>query len=297
MKFWLSLTSMLSLHLVYGQVKRQFNVEDTPACESVMLCVRANSGNCYIKPSQNSDILNVFSNQDSESFSHEFVKEIKGKTCEVKLSLEENTSDGLSQNISTRMFGSSEDKNTGSKYWKMYLTDSKPYMLELNYGVGNANVDLSGLSTKKLKINTGSADVSVGYYTLENQIDMDTLAVKVDLGSLNVKNINLSRSHFVMADVGFGNMSLDFSGMPLVSNRVKGSVGAGNLVILLPDKDVPVLITIHDSWLCSVSMPKTLKKLSDNTFANEAYSKNAKNPLVFDLDVSMGHIIFKEKAE
>ena len=41
-------------------------------------------------------------------------------------------------------------------------------------------------------------------------------------------------------------------------------------------------------------MPDGLKKVSDNTFANAAYSKNAKNVLTFDLDVSMGNIIFKE---
>ena len=48
--------------------------------------------------------------------------------------------------------------------------------------------------------------------------------------------INLSSTHFVMADVGFGNMTLDFSNKPLVSNKIKGSVGAGNLTIILPNE-------------------------------------------------------------
>jgi hypothetical protein len=37
-----------------------------------------------------------------------------------------------------------------------------------------------------------------------------------------------------------------------------------------------------------------LKKIGENTFANAAYSKNSKDALTFDLDVSMGKIIFKE---
>ena len=123
---------------------------------------------------------------------------------------------------------------------------------------------------------------------------MDTLFVKADLGSVNVKNINMSRSRHLIADVGFGNMALDFSGQPLVTNKVKGSVGAGNLMIILPDQNVPVVVKVRDSWLCSVTMAKSLKKISNNTFANEAYSKNPKNALSFDLDVSMGKIIFKE---
>lgn len=289
---WLVLTSLVGVSGVYGQVKRQFNVENQDGCESIKLSLKANSGNCFIKPSQNSDILNVFSNQDHESYSHNFVKEIKGRVCEVTLTLEEITAGGLSQTISSRMFGPSD--NNSNKYWKMYLTDTKPYELELNYGMGNANVDLSGLSIQKLKISTGSANVNLGYQTLENKVDMDTLYVKADLGSVHVKNINMSRSRHLIADVGFGNMSLDFSGQPVVANNVKGSVGAGNLVIVLPDGTVPVIVKVRDSWLCSVTMAKSLKKISNNTFANEAYAKNPKNALSFDLDVSMGKIIFKE---
>ncbi|MFZ6010210.1 MAG: hypothetical protein ACOYXT_07645, partial [Bacteroidota bacterium] len=271
----------------------QFTVENTQACEYIKLYLRANSGNCYIKPSQNSEILNVFSNQDESSYSHNYRKETKGKTCEVYLNLEEAHAEGIGQTISTRMFGSDE-KEASNKLWKMYLTDSKPYALELEYGIGNANVDLSGLAIKKLKINTGSADVNVGYSTQENQVDMDTFLVKVDLGSLNVRNLNLSRTRYMIADVGFGNMMLDFSSIPLVSNKIKGSVGAGNLIIILPPRETPVMVKIHDSWLCSVKMPHGLKKIGENVFANSAYSKDAKNALTFDLDVSMGNIVFKE---
>ena len=290
--FWLFVTGVLGVGTGFGQVKRQFNVESTDACKSISLTVRANSGNCYVKPSQNSDVLNVFSNQDAQSFSHNFSKEVRNQTCFVSLTLEEDVSGGFGRTISTRMFGQPESRS--DKYWKMYLTDMKPYFLELNYGMGQAHVDLSGLSIRRLKISTGSADVNVGYESLENHIDMDTLYVKADLGSVNVKNINFSRAHNVVADVGFGNMTLDFSGRPLVSNNVKGSVGAGNLTIILPDNSVPVLVKVRDSWLCSVSISKNLKSIGNNTYVNEAYEKNPRNPLQFDLDVSMGNIIFKQ---
>jgi hypothetical protein len=295
-KIWLTYCGVALAGLAFGQLKKQFTVEDIAACENIRLHVKANSGNCFIKPSQNSEILNVFSNQTENNYAHNFRKEVKGKTCEVLLNLEEMQSEGLSQTISTRFFGATE-KPLSDKLWKMYLTDAKPYFLELNYGVGNANIDLSGLAIKKLKINTGSADVNVGYYSkLENQIDMDTFFVRVDLGSVNVKNLNMSRTRVMMADVGFGNMTLDFTNKPLVSNRIKGSVGAGNLTILLPNSETPVMVKIKDSWLCSVKMPQSFRKVSANVFANAAYTKEAKNSLTFDLDVSMGNIIFKENA-
>lgn len=291
-KFWFLCCGIALSGGIFGQVKRQFTVENSAQCENIRLCLKANSGNCYIRPSQNSEILNVFSNQTEDNYSHNFRKEIKGKTCDVSLNLEETHSEGFSQTISTRFFGGNKEES--SNIWKMYLTDSKPYLLELTYGMGNANVDLSGLAIKKLKINTGSADVKVGYHSLENQVEMDTFFVKVDLGSLNVYNMNLSRTRHVVADVGFGNMTLDFSTTPLASNNIRGSVGAGNLVIVLPSEDTPVLVKINDSWLCSVKMPPSLKKVGENTFASASYSKNSKNALVFNLDVSMGSIVFKQ---
>lgn len=291
---WLTVLGVAFAGLAWGQIRKQFTVENTDACENIKLHLKANSGQCYIKPSHGPEILSVFGNQDESSYSHNYRKEIRGKTCEVFLKLEDEYSGGISQTISTRVFGNTGPASKG-KLWKMYLTNTKPYILELDYAVGKAHVDLSGLAIKKLKINTGSADVNVGYSSLENLVDMDTFYIKVDLGSLHVENLNLSRTRFMVADVGFGNMTLDFRNTPLVSNRIKGSVGAGNLVIILPSAQTPVLVKIKDSWLCSIKIPASLKKIDANTYVNDAYKKKeTENSLIFDLDVSMGNIIFKE---
>lgn len=294
--FWLTIYGIAIVGVACGQMKRQFTVENSRACESVDLHLKANTGDCFIKAGHNSEILNVFSNQDQSSYSHQYRKNIVRNTCQVYLNFENTNAQGLGQTISTRMFGSSEPVD--NKVWKMYLSDAKPYNLQLEYGVGNAYVDLSGLAIKKLKINTGSADVNIGYSSLENKVEMDTLSVKVDLGSLNVQNLNLSRTRFTSADVGFGNMTLDFSANPpLVTNHIKGSVGAGNLTIILPSPQTPVLVRINDSWLCSVKIPDGMKKIRNNTFANAAWHEDAPNALLFDLDVSMGNIIFRESEK
>ena len=89
-------------------------------------------------------------------------------------------------------------------------------------------------------------------------------------------------------------MFLDFSNRPTVANHIIGSVGAGNLIIQLPSEDVPVLVTINDSWLCSTHLSRSLKKIGPNKFATAAYNKDSAKALVFDLDVSMGKIVFHE---
>ena len=240
-------------------------------------------------------LFTIYSNQNLEEYAHTFSNEVKDAICFVKLALEQEGHKGVSKKISYQVFGGEE--RISDKFWKVYLTDTKPYSLDLDYGLGNANVDLSGLAIKRLKINTGSADVNVTYASgVENKVEMDTFFVKVDLGSLNVKQLNLSRSKVVIAEVGFGNIFLDFSNKPDHAPSVKGSVGAGNMIILLPEETVPVMVKINESWLCSVKLSKNLRRISANTYANAAYSSNPKNALTFDLDVSMGKIIFKEKT-
>ena len=290
----LAIAGLMGTGAVVGQMKKQFTVDNQENCQIVDLSLKAKTGNCFIRPGQTSELLTIYSNQDLEEYAHTFSNEVKNAICFVKLALEQEGQKDVSKKISYQVFGGEE--RTSDKFWKVYLTDNKPYSLDLDYGLGNANVDLSGLSIKKLKINTGSADVNVSYASgQQNQVDMDTFYVKVDLGSLNVKQINLSRSKVVIAEVGFGNIFLDFGDKPTVMPAVKGSVGAGNMLILLPEETVPVMVTINESWLCSINLSKNLKKISQNTYANAAYTRNPKNALTFDLDVSMGKIIFKEK--
>jgi hypothetical protein len=284
----------IGAHLVsWGQIKKQFSVEKDEVCNKVNLSLKAKTGNCFIRPSQSTDFLNIYSNQDLEQYSHSFSNEIKGTTSVIKLALEQESQRGVGKKISYQVFGS--DDRPSEKFWKVYLTESTPYSLNLDYGLGNANIDLSGLSVEKLKINTGSADVNITYGTgIENKVTMDTFFIKVDMGTVTARHINLAKSKVVVANVGFGNMYLDFSDKPTTSNHIIGSVGAGNLTIQLPSDEVPVVVKINDSWLCSLNLSKSLKKVGTNKFANASYSKNAKNALNFDLDVSMGKIIFKD---
>lgn len=278
-----------------AQLKKQFTVDNRDDCKAVELVLKSKTGNCFVRPSQHSELLNVYSNQDLEAYGHSFSNELIDGTYRIRLAMQQKQGKGVGEKISYQMFGSSETP-LEEKVWKVYLTGEKPYALDFDYGIGSANIDLSGLAVQKLKINTGSADVSVSYNSgRQNQVEMDTFFVKVDLGSLRARQVSMARSKVVMLDVGFGNMYLDFSDKPTVYNRVRGSVGAGNLVIQLPSEEVPVLVKINDSWLCSIHLGRSLKKIGANTYANASYSKDAAEVLTFDLDVSMGKIVFKER--
>lgn len=285
---------IISSTLSISQVKKQFSVEDNTAINAVDLNFKVNNGRCYIKRGESKELLNVYSDQDYDSYAHSFEKQIVGKTCQINLALEDAKSESLSQSISYRMFGRSEEEK--DKTWKVYLTDHKTYNLNLDYGVGESHIDLGGLAINKLKIHTGSADVNIGYEEDQSNLtEMDTFYVKVDLGSVNVEKLNHSKARHVIADIGFGNLMLDFTDKTEVSSTIKGSVGAGNLMIFLPKEGTPVKVKIKESWLCKVKLSNSFTKLSGNTYVNKEYTEDAKNILNFNLDVSMGSIVFKER--
>ena len=69
-------------------------------------------------------------------------------------------------------------------------------------------------------------------------------------------------------------------------------MGAGNLEIILPRLNTPVIIYVRDSPLCSVRLEKDFEEVENNVFVNESYSVDATNILTFDVDVALGQIKF-----
>src|SRR6267142_5760087 len=92
----------------FAQVKKQFTVEKNELCNKVELCLKAKTGNCFIRPSQGSELLNIYSNQDLEEYSHSFSNEVKDKTCIVKLALDQESERGVGRKISYHVFGGGE---------------------------------------------------------------------------------------------------------------------------------------------------------------------------------------------
>ncbi|MDH5396580.1 MAG: hypothetical protein OEX02_00430 [Cyclobacteriaceae bacterium] len=279
---------------VLGQARKQFHEENSDDFDKVKLFLKVNSGDCFLKPNKNEGVLDVYSQREQQHFSHTYNKQIIDRICQMNLILEDNQGQSLGSAISTSLFG--PDNKSTDNLWQVFISEGKPYDLSLNYGIGTADIDLSGLSIETLKIHTGSADVNIGYFSGQyNKVVMDTFYVKVDLGSVRVTNLNHAKSKYVIADVGFGNLMLDLSDVSVMPSTIKGNVGAGTMHITLPRSSTPVKVTLTDSWLCRIHLPKNFRQLSENVYVNEYFGDNNKNLLTFNLDISMGTLIFVEK--
>ena len=274
-----------------AQLRKQFVVEDDDNFDEVNFTLEATSGTYFISPTHNPNPINIYGKISTESYNPEFTNHLQNRVNYVNLNLQENGKADLSKALSQKMFGQQQS----SDEWNVYLSQQKPLCLNLHYGIGDAEVDLSGIPVSKLKISSGSADVKVSYHPgLENKSVMDTFYVKVDLGSIHIERMDLAKARAVIAEVGFGDLTLDFSDESLVESQVNASVGAGNLKILVPKRDSPVKIVVRNSPLCHVKISKSYHEVEDNVFVNSSYYPEANNVLTFYVDVALGNIVFKE---
>ena len=276
----------------YGQIKRHYTVEDSNSFDKVDLTLSGGSGTCYIRPTPNINPVNVYGKSESNSLSPSCESVLDNRTLRVNVNFIDGMSKSSTRGVAFNVF--SNDKESNENQWHVYLSKKKPIKLNLNYGMGNAYVDLSGLAVENLNITTGSANVNVGYISGQyNQQEMDTFSIKVDLGELEARQIALSNAKTIIADVGFGSLYLDFTYKSLVKSNVTATVGAGNLIVNANESMNPMIIYIQNSPLCRIKIPQTFTEIRENVFVNSQYDQDAENLITFNIDVTVGNIIFK----
>ena len=278
---------------VFAQVNKHFKVERGKSYNTITLNYTTSSGVCYVGPGESRDPLSVYSMRDIDDFNYSFDKNENDGTLEVNISLHEKNNESFSQSISNKVFAESKAEDN---IWKVLLTEDMPYNLNMSYGIGMAYLDLAGLSIKNLYVKTGSADVNIDYLSsMPNVVKMDTMSIKVDLGNVAVRQINHANVQNIMAEVGFGNMLLDLAEPVDQPCKINASVGAGSLEILIPKDKIPIIIRVKQSMLCDVRLTKSFRELEKNVYSNMEVDDDSDNMLEFEVDVSFGSIIFKEK--
>lgn len=276
-----------------AQKKKQFVVNEEASFDRVKFSLSAPSASCFIRPGNIGKTIMVYGNTEPQLLDPIMSTELREGILHAEFKLQGGNR--KAENVlAMKMLGNKESES--KQNYNIYLSDKKPYDLDLHYGVGSAYLDLSGLAVEKLRIYTGSADVKIGYLTAKaNLVEMDSFLVHVDLGSLEIHKINKSRANHILADVGFGSLLLDFSDKSENSCEIFASVGAGKLEVIMPFTESPILIKLKSSPLCSVTLPSNFKQISKNLYANQYYKGNDENLLNFDVNVAMGSIIFRHK--
>lgn len=280
-----------------AQVKKHYQITDKEDYSEVHFTFTSASGSCKISPTNHQNPVNIYGIVNDDATEPAFSSATTQSVNFVDMKVLKEANKTLMAGFGNFFGGADEEPDNK---WKIFLAQGKPFDLNLQYGMGDATIDLSGIAVKNLDITTGSADVRVGYHNgFYNKVVMDTFAVKVDMGNVTVDHMEQARAKHVIADVGFGNCTLDFGKDMKEASNITAFVGAGNLIVLLSETEAPIKIVIQNSPLCHVQMPDTFQKLEgeENIWVNESYRQDSdlSDATVFTLDVAMGQILFKEK--
>jgi len=287
---------LLALSMIAGldsraQTQEHFKVKDIETVESIHFFLKAASGTCEIRTRKGELPINIMGQHNKEYSTCEFGEETEGEIKRAWFKIADTGKEDFGSKLS-KIFG--KKKTDESNYWNIYLTDQKPYRLDLNYGVGKAYVDLSNIAVEACRINSGNAHVKVGYLSMEeNKTKMDTLIVSVDLGDVEIENLDLANAKNILAEVGIGTLVMDFNNAPSESSDIWARIGAGSLYVNLPQDDMPVIIRMKGTSYNKFKLPKGFRQISENVFVNGSYSENASNLISFNIDLSMGSVLFK----
>ncbi len=163
------------------------------------------------------------------------------------------------------------------------LPGNIPTDLDLNFGLGEAQLDLTGLQLSELNLDCGLSDVQLQIDKL-NEITCRTLKINNGLGSFTARGLGYLRADLVEVKVGLGSAELDFRGQIQKDLEINVDVGLGSLELILP-KNVNVQATVKENFLSGVEINDLVQ--SGNQWITPEWD-DSRPTVTLDLNVGLG---------
>lgn len=193
--------------------------------------------------------------------------------------------------LSSEQIDDDLDIDTDDVTWDISLSRDYSWDIQLDLGVTDADIDLSGLPVEALKIDHGVSECRV-IFTEPNPIEMRRLVVDAGVGDVKIGGIGHANAGDMYFDGGTGDFVLNFSGQKKDFRTAQIDVGVGSVTVEVP-RDLPVRIETEEGWLNSVSVPKRhFVEVGDDVYETDAYDK-AEYGLAVELDVGIGSATVK----
>ena len=267
-----------------------FTVDDHPDIQRLVVLLKSRQSQGFILPSETSALAEFECRYGGGMTPLVEQPKLSG-TKILHLNFDELSAEQLSGLSNSSWFAGSR---SAGQDWKLHLSEHKPLDLRLNYATGKAEIDLSGLPVHRFTLSSGSADVVLYYASgRPNPMEMDSLQLNVDWGSIHAKNLHLSNARHILADVYVGKLYMDFSCPVEKPTTITAGVGAGRIEVILPGGTAPVRIRFKDSPLCRVSIPDSFVRTDKFTFVYPGVNSSDSYMLDFVIDVAMGTVRFR----
>jgi hypothetical protein len=169
---------------------------------------------------------------------------------------------------------------------EFYFPSNVKTDLFLDFGVGNAEIDLTDIAISKLNLNCGLSDVDIEI-NKRNNVVCKTVNIESGLGDLNIYGLGNLAAKNIDINVGLGSAEIDMTGDKIYDVDVNVDVGLGSLDMILPD-NANIEIYVDASFLSSVDI-YGLKQKKNKYWVTSDWDSD--NPTIsMDVNVGMGSV-------
>lgn len=157
--------------------------------------------------------------------------------------------------------------------------------LNLEFGMGEANIDLTGLQVQKLNVECGMGELDLNVDS-KNPVICRDIIIEAGMGEFEGTGIGLLQPEAISIEVGMGAAMIDLSDPVEHDMEIEVEVGLGSIEFLLPE-NVNISAKVHDHFLSSVEMEGVIKR--KNKYISEKWD-NSQPTITLDISVGLGSI-------
>ncbi|MBC8278214.1 MAG: hypothetical protein H8E46_08280 [FCB group bacterium] len=180
-----------------------------------------------------------------------------------------------------------DDLDHDENEWRLAFTDRIPLEIDLELGMGEGELDLTGLLITGMTIDAGLSELIIEFDEPNKEV-IERLRVDSGLGEFVAKgllNANIDEFRF---SGGLGSSELYFTGESHRPTEAKIEVGLGSLEITLK-KDLPVKIYYEKSFLSSIDFDY-FKRIDDDVYVSKNWDENAPDRLILEIEIGLGSV-------
>ncbi len=167
--------------------------------------------------------------------------------------------------------------------YEAYISPEPDINLSCEVGLGDNEIDLTGIKVKQLRLEAGLAKTDL-VLKKPNPVIAKRVDIQTGLGELNTENLGYLRFETLDLEGGLGDVELDLRGFE-GEGEVNISIGLGSLYLILP-KDVGVDFYYSKSFMSDVDFNGFISK-GRHRYQSENYS-GKKSHLCINLEIGMG---------
>jgi hypothetical protein len=282
--FWI----MVGIVPAQAQFVREYKVTERRGFEMVYLNFSSYKSLTQLKRVKTQDPLYIHGHLSKSNILPDFNYKILNNKLDAHLEHKNVEADNLGKSITSKFFSDDSDFDHS---WDLGLGSNFLYDLDFNLGLGRADFDLAQIPVSQLKIKSASSDVLIHYGTdVPNQIEMDTLLVTLNMGTVEIQNANFTNARKIILEVNYGKIDLNYSGGLASSCQVIAAISGGSIHLKLPPDTNPVKIKMKTTPMCRTSLPKYLKSVDKDTYITRGYKASDPRLLELIIDVGVGSV-------